>query len=122
MTLPPGPVGIHDHPTDAGTSSGRWGWVGGLTVVLVSWQLVMYAKSVHLTWHGYDYGEALSIVPLLLLIGLLAPLVSYRRRDALFLLVPIWNVVVAWRIGSRLTRIACRDWPHRPDELTGTRP
>ena len=67
--------------------------------MLVVGQLVTYSKSAHLTWHGHDYGVALSLLPMFLLIGLLAPLVSYRRRDSLFMLLPVWNLVVAWRIG-----------------------
>jgi hypothetical protein len=86
-------------------------------MLFVVGQLSAYAKSIHLTWHGYDYGVSLALLPMLLLIGLLAPLVSYRRRDALFMLVPIWNLVVVWRIGSRLARMSRRDWPQRPAEM-----
>jgi hypothetical protein len=52
-------------------------------MLFVVGQLSTYPKSIHLTWHGYDYGVSLALLPMLLLIGLLAPLVSYRRRDAL---------------------------------------
>jgi hypothetical protein len=69
-----------------------------------------------LAWHGYHYGQPLSLVPSMLLVALLSPLVSYRRIDALFLLVPIWNLVVVWRIGYRLSKLSQRDWPLRPDE------
>jgi hypothetical protein len=48
-----------------------------------------------------ENGQPLSFVPSVLLIALLAPLVSYRRRDGLFLLVPVWNLVVVWRTGAR---------------------
>jgi hypothetical protein len=37
-------------------------------------------------WFGsvwFDFGEPLSLLPGVILIALLAPLVSYRRRDAL---------------------------------------
>lgn len=93
----------------------RWGWVGGLTLIIVAWQLATYAKPSHLTFHGFDYGQALASLPIFLLIGVLAPLVSYRRRDALLLLVPIYNLVILWRIGTRLVRLPDRDWPQRPD-------
>ncbi len=87
------------------------------------WQLTMYSKSVSLTFHGYDYGQFLSFLPLFFLVGMLAPLVSYRRRDALLVLVPIWGLVVLWTIGSRLARLHDRDWPPRPDEVrTAARP
>jgi hypothetical protein len=51
------------------------------------------------------------------LVALLAPLVSYRRRDVGLVLVPLWNLVVVWTIGSRIARLPHRDWPLRPDEL-----
>jgi hypothetical protein len=62
-------------------------------------------------------GGPLAVLPSVLLIALLAPLVSYRRRDVLLLLVPLWNLVVLWTIGSRISRLPYRDWPLRPDEV-----
>ena len=46
-----------------------------------------------LAWGNFVYGGPLAVLPSVLLIALLAPLVSYRRRDALLLLVPlgIWS-------------------------------
>jgi len=58
----------------------------------------------------------LSFLPLLFLIGVHAPLASYRRRDGLLMLVPICNLVVLWTIGSRLARLPDLDWPPRPGE------
>jgi hypothetical protein len=71
---------------------------------------------VGLAWHGFFYGELLSLVPSMLLVALLAPLVSYRRRDGLILVIPVWNVVVVWRIGYRLAELSQRNWPLRPDD------
>lgn len=43
--------------------------------------------------------------------------VSYRRRDWLVLaFVPIWQWVVAFRIGYRAALLPLRDWAPRPDE------
>jgi hypothetical protein len=47
------------------------------------------------------------------------PKVSYRRRDWMFIsFVPIWGLVVAARVGSRLANLPCKDWPLRPGEGT----
>ncbi len=44
-------------------------------------------------------------------------LVSYRRRDwVLLALVPVWQWVVAYRIGYRAAILPLHDWPPRPDE------
>ena len=44
-------------------------------------------------------------------------LVSYRRRDWLQLaFVPVWQWVVAYRIGYRASILPRHDWPPRPDE------
>lgn len=48
--------------------------------------------------------------------------VDYRRRDVLFfLLLPFWGLVIAWKVGFRLTSLPYRDWPPRPDEDARTR-
>jgi hypothetical protein len=52
-----------------------------------------------------------------ILIALLAPLVSYRRRDALTMLVPPSGIRVAWRAGTRLAQLPRRDWPALSDEI-----
>jgi hypothetical protein len=44
-------------------------------------------------------------------------LVSYRRRDWVMLaLLPIWQWVIAYRIGYRALLLPLRDWSPRPDE------
>lgn len=70
-----------------------------------------------LAWGHLVYGGLLAVLPSVLLIALLAPLVSYRRRDVLLLLVPLWNLAMIWTIGSRISRLSHRDWPLRPDEI-----
>lgn len=43
--------------------------------------------------------------------------VGFRQRDALFfLLLPFWGLVIAWKVGFRLTSLPYRDWPPRPEE------
>lgn len=83
---------------------------------------VIYVIPFALPWWklalgGYHYGPELALAPGVLLIALLAPLVSYRRIDGLFVLVPIWGLVVVWRIGARLAKLPHRDWPLRPEEI-----
>jgi len=93
-----------------------WPWLAALVMIFVTFAASFGSPLYGLAWHGYHYGQPLSIVPSVLLIALLAPLVSYRRRDGLFLLVPVWNLVVVGRIGYRLSKLSQRDWPQRPDE------
>jgi hypothetical protein len=47
--------------------------------------------------------------------------VSYRRRDAALLLVPIANVFLFVQVCWRLTALPDRPWPRRIDELAGPR-
>jgi hypothetical protein len=93
-------------------------WVGGLTLIIVQFQLTAAAYLFnHVIIFGHDYGTTLASLPILFLVGLLAPVVSYRRRDALLVVVPIFNLILLWRIGARLARLPDRDWPQRPDEI-----
>jgi hypothetical protein len=55
---------------------------------------------------GFDYGGFLSALPGLVGVALLAPLVGYRRRDAVMLLIPVWNIYIAWLIGARVADLA----------------
>jgi hypothetical protein len=73
-------------------------------------------------WHWFGsvwfiYGEPLSLLPGVVLAASLAPLVAYRRRDALTLLFPLRGVRVAWIIGTRLGQLPQRDWPIRADAI-----
>jgi hypothetical protein len=79
------------------------------------------AKIHELDWHWhwfgsvvFHYGEALSLLPGVILTALLAPRVAYRRRDALTLLFfPPAGIRVAWIIGTRLGQLPHRPWPER---------
>lgn len=71
-----------------------------------------------LEWHwplpgSLDLGGILSMLPGAALVALLAPLVSYRRRDALTMFVPLAGIRVAWIIGTRLGQLPHRSWPTR---------
>ncbi len=72
-----------------------------------------------LEWHwslpgSLDLGEILSMLPGAGLVALLAPMVSYRRRDALTVLfIPPAGIRIAWIIGTRLVQLPHRNWPTR---------
>jgi hypothetical protein len=58
---------------------------------------------VHSSW---NYGAVLALAPGSLMIWLIAPMVGYRRRDALMAFVPVLNVYVAAKIGARAAEAA----------------
>jgi hypothetical protein len=73
-------------------------------------------------WHWFGsvwfmYGVPLSLMPGAVLVGLLAPLVAYRRRDALTLFFPLGGIWVAWIIGTRLGQLPYRTWSARADDI-----
>jgi hypothetical protein len=49
------------------------------------------------------------------------PYISYRKRDCLLLLVPLWGFAYAWQLGWRLALLPYRDWRPREDEMTAAR-
>lgn len=55
----------------------------------------------------------LAALPGTILVALLAPLVAYRRRDALIVLFLPGGVRLAWIIGTRLAQLPHRGWPER---------
>ena len=92
-------------------------FVGGAVTLLVLCLSATDSPFRDVAAGRFVYGGVLALLPgTVLIFGLLAPLVSYRRRDALFLLVPIWGVVVVWIIGSRIATLPERDWPQQPQE------
>jgi hypothetical protein len=97
----------------------KWAWqvVGGATITFIFSAMIADSPLRQLAWGHFVYGEPLAVVPSVLLIALLAPLASYRRRDVLLLLVPLWNLFMIWTIGSRIARLPYRDWPLRRDEI-----
>lgn len=104
-------------PTQIQARRSVWQFVGGATITFVFYAMIADSPFRQLAWGHFAYGGVLAVVPSVLLVALLAPLVSYRRRDVLLLLVPLWNVVMIWTIGSRVARLPYRDWPLRRDEV-----
>ncbi|MFD2077553.1 Protein of unknown function [Actinopolymorpha cephalotaxi] len=64
-----------------------------------------------------DSGSGLTALYVLVVYGALGRLVSYRRRDCFFVLIPFWNIFWTLRIAWRIAFLPCRDWKPRPDEL-----
>jgi len=58
---------------------------------------------------------ALLVLLHLALQALIAPLVSYRRRDAFTIFIPFVGWVITWILGARLAELSKRDWAH-PDQ------
>jgi hypothetical protein len=93
----------------------RWPrWLGGVSLLVICFLppvlLGVAASSNALMWTPgawvVNYGGVLSALPGLAAAFLLAPLVSYRRRDALMLVIPGWNVYFAWLVGVRVAELA----------------
>lgn len=65
-----------------------------------------------------QFGAILTALPGAALVALLAPLVSYRRRDALTVIFffPV-GLRIAWIIGTRLAQLPYRNWPAREDAI-----
>jgi len=59
----------------------------------------------------------LATLAALIVFFLLLPYVSYRRRDIwIFILVPVYPIYLAAKVGWRAANLPTRDWPPRPDE------
>jgi hypothetical protein len=97
------------------------GWSGGvamLVALLAPQALLVVRRSGGLIFHfgtnfTWDAAGTLSTLPAIAAFGLLAPLVGYRRRDALLIAIPIYNVYVAWVAGARAVQLRPGDTPQR---------
>lgn len=94
--------------------------IGGTLMVAACFALPFaYPQFTQLEWHwplpgSVDLGRILTMLPGAALVALVAPLVSYRRRDALTVLfVPPVGIRIAWIIGTRLAQLPHRTWPTR---------
>ena len=67
------PVSTISAVADSKSRRNRWSWVGSLTLIIVNWQLVVAAYLNHVMIFGHDYGSTLASLPILFLVGLLAP-------------------------------------------------
>jgi hypothetical protein len=95
----------------------------GTVMVCAAYGLpVAVTQLPQMSWHWFGsvwfvYGEPVSLLPGVVLVALLAPLVAYRRRDAVTLFFPLGGVRVAWIIGTRLGQLPHRTWPVRTDDI-----
>lgn len=65
---------------------------------------------------NYLISDSITALPYLLPVAALAlvlPPITYRRRDALFLLVPFWNIAFSGVVCWRLAGLPHVDWPLR---------
>jgi hypothetical protein len=58
-------------------------FLGGATITFTFFAMIADAPFRQLAWGHFVYGGPLAVLPSVLLIALLAPLVSYRRRSTL---------------------------------------
>jgi hypothetical protein len=75
--------------------------------------LVFHSGS-HVIW---DFGLPLAALPAAATIWLVAPFAAYRRRDALMILLPVWNLYVMAKICARVADAATVDLPHQVRSL-----
>jgi hypothetical protein len=54
----------------------------------------------------FDFGVLLAFLPGDALVALIAPLVLYRRRDALLIPLWPWSAFLVWKFGARLSVLA----------------
>ena len=86
---------------------------------LLGRRVLMFDSGPNLTW---DVAGMLAALPGVAAFALLAPLVGYRRRDALLMLVPVVQFYPAWVVGARAVQLRPGDDPRRWDgsaEATG---
>jgi hypothetical protein len=78
-------------------------------MLLVVWGPPFLAASTHLWTPGSQsnsLGAGIFCLPGLALIALVAPLVGYRRRDWLLILIPLWGLGTTLLFGARLAKLA----------------
>ena len=90
------------------------------TILLVSFAyFVVYIVPILLGMIGITSPTVQSLVAIFSLIpifGFLATKVGYRRKDGLFVLVPMYNVIWIMRIAYRIANLPNRGWRERePD-------
>lgn len=102
------------------------GWCGGLAMVIVCLApeaLLVLGRPGGLRVHvgtnfAFEGGTMLATIPSIAAFTLLAPIVGYRRRDALLMTFPIPNLYLAWIAGARAVQLRPGDTLHR---WTGSR-
>jgi hypothetical protein len=97
------------------------GWRGGvamLVVCLAPLGLLFVRRPGSLMFHlgphsGFDVGQFLAALPSVAAVAVFAPLVGYRRRDALLMAIPVANIYLAWIVGARAVQLRPGDTPQR---------
>jgi hypothetical protein len=87
------------------------------TIVLVSLAyFIVYIVPVLLGMIGISSPTVQSLVAIFSLIpifGYLATKVGYRRKDGLFVLIPMYNIIWIMRISYRIANLPNRGWRER---------
>lgn len=97
--------------------------VGGALMVGACLAPILIPGLPELQWNWplpgtVQLGAILIALPGAALVALLAPVVSYRRRDAVTVIFfPPAGLRVAWIIGTRLAQLPQRNWPAREDAI-----
>jgi len=96
--------------------------IGGALMVGACLAPVLIPGLPELEWNWplpgtVQLGAILAALPGAVLVALLAPLVSYRRRDALTVIFFPVGLRIAWIIGTRLAQLPYRNWPAREDAI-----
>jgi hypothetical protein len=97
------------------------GWRGGLAMLVVCLAplgLLFVRRPGSMVFHlgpnfTSDVGQLLVTLPSVAAVLLLAPLVGYRRRDALLMTIPVANIYLAWVVGARAVQLRPGDPPQR---------
>jgi hypothetical protein len=92
-------------------------WFGGLILLIVVNGPVLFVSDLpvryRLSWRAggihLDFAVLLAAGLGPALLALIAPLVAYRRRDALLIFVPIVGWALCWVFGARLVELANSD-------------
>ena len=86
-----------------------------MPVILADTFLAQPAPADDVTFR-VNWVQAAALAVTLPFFAWVAPRVSYRWFDCLFLLIPIYGLIWAFRMIWRLVFLPYRDWPPRADE------
>ena len=117
-----------DGPTHAPFAPGPRSVRSRVTITTVLWVVLTAGPTVLAdtlfrsptaegTGWSIDPGSTLAVLLPLPVFALLAPRVSYRWFDCLFLLIPFYSLVWSFKILWRAAYLPFRDWTPRPDEV-----
>ena len=78
----------------------------GMYIAAIAMELIMYSNSP-------TYEGGMAILVILGLLGFMAPKVGYRWFDCFLAIVPIYGIVLIFRIAYRVAFLPQRDWSER---------